>query len=180
MSECDEIEECILDGLETNLAPARRARMAAHLDRCPRCAQEASLVRELLGGVERLPVPEPPPDFWRGFEESVRRRVAQEPLPRPPALGWLADWLRRFGGPQAVPVLATAAALALFLAIGLLHTPRPARELAMGEVPGSAEELQIAQNLDVLEHFDLLENLDVLEQLPLLGPPAAGSSPQMG
>jgi hypothetical protein len=69
---------------------------------------------------------------------------------------------------RPVPVLATATALGLLLAVGLIRTHRAPPDVPPPEALVIGEDLAIGQNLELLESLDLLEEIEVLERLDLL------------
>ncbi|MBI2561038.1 MAG: zf-HC2 domain-containing protein [candidate division NC10 bacterium] len=100
MTGCDDIRERLLAHHEGELATEERLQVEAHLATCVDCTREAGLIREALGRVQALPVPEPPAGFWGDFEAAVRRRIAAVPPPRPAAWARVAAWLGRVPGLQ--------------------------------------------------------------------------------
>ena len=171
MNGCDEIRDRLLSHHEGALGAEERRRVEAHLATCRECAREARLLREVLGRVQALPVPEPPAGFWEEFGAAVRERISAEPPPRPSLLARVAAWI---GGLQGIvrlrrmPALAAATALGLLLAIGLVRTQQTPRDLPPVEALAISEDLGIAQNLELLENLDVLEEVEILERLDLL------------
>jgi len=179
MSTCAELRDRLPALVDGALDPAAAGHAAEHLAACPACAAEAARLRALLERVAGLPVPGPPPDFWREFEGSVRRRVAAGPAPGPSIWGRLAGRLAGRAGPRPIPTLVAASVLGLVLAIGLLRSDRATGPRPGPEVLISSQELGIGQDLDLLEQLDLLEDVEVLERLDLLRSLDA-VRPQMG
>ena len=167
-ADCQAIVDLLIEHAEGELNPLERPRVEAHLSACPACAAEFALLREALGRARAVPVPEPTPDFWRGFESTLRRRLAIEPPPRRPWWQRLREQVA--AGLRPAPALVTATALGLMLALGLVRMHRAPDRLAVDPIVLN-EEIGLGQNLDVLEHFEILEDLDVLERLPVLLPP---------
>jgi len=157
----------LIEHAEGDLASLERFRVEAHLSACPSCAAEFAVLREALGRARAVPVPEPGPEFWRGFEGTLRRRLAVEPPPRRPWRQRLYDQV--VASLRPAPALATATALGLMLAFGLVRMHRAPDRLGVDPIVVS-EEIGLGQNLDILEHFEILQDLDVLERLPALRP----------
>ncbi len=168
MTSCENIRGQLLAHHHGELSPDGRRVVEVHLRSCAVCAREAALIREALGRAQALPVPEPPAGFWQGFEAAVHRRIVAEAPPRRPRWAKMADWLHGLFPLRPVPVLAAATALGLLLAIGLIRTQRPPRDLPPADVLAFSEDLAIGQNLELLESLDLLEDIEVLERLDLL------------
>lgn len=179
MTGCDDIRERLLAHHEGELATEERLQVEAHLATCVDCTREAGLIREALGRVQALPVPEPPAGFWGDFEAAVRRRIAAVPPPRPAAWARVAAWLGRVPGLRPIPALAAATVLGLLLVIGLVRTHRAPRDLPPVEALMISEDLAIGQNLEVLENLDLLEDVEVLERLDLLRHLGGGRRPRL-
>lgn len=168
MSECETIRDWLLSHHEDALGAEERRRVEAHLAICGECAREARLLREVLGRVQALRVPEPPGEFWEEFGAAVRRRIAAEPPPHPSLSARVAAWIGGLQGMRPVPALAAATALGLLLAIGLVRTQQTRRDLPPVEALAISEDLGIAQNLELLENLDVLEEVEILERLDLL------------
>ncbi len=168
MNGCDEIRDRLLSHHEGALGAEERRRVEAHLATCRECAREARLLREVLGRVQALPVPEPPAGFWEEFGAAVRERISAEPPPRPSLSARVAAWIGGLQSLRPVPALAAATALGLLLAIGLVRTQHTPRDLPPVEALAISEDLGIAQNLELLENLDVLEEVEVLERLDLL------------
>ena len=168
MTGCDEIRNRLPSHHEYALGAEERRRVDAHLATCGECAREARLLREVLGRVQALPVPEPPAGFWEEFGAAVRERIRAEPPPRPSLRARVAAWVSGLQGVRPVPALAAATALGLLLAIGLVRTHQKPRDLPPVEALVLSEDLGIAQNLELLENLDVLEEVEVLERLDLL------------
>ena len=100
--------------LDGELAPARRAALAAHLRACPECSAVVEELRAVTVRARQLPDLPLARDLW----PEIEQRLA-EPLPERardaerPGLGWL--WVRRFS--LSMPQLAVAG-LALVVASG--------------------------------------------------------------
>jgi anti-sigma factor RsiW len=168
MGDCENARERLLAYYDGEPLRQERRAVEAHLLSCAGCVQEAALIGEALGRVQTLPIPEPPPGFWDAFAVELRQRLSRE---KPPRLPWwvkAAERLRSFDSLRPIPVLATATALGLLLAIGLIHSHRGPREMPPVEALALSEDLAIGQNLELLESFDLLEEIDVLERLDVL------------
>ena len=168
MTDCEGARERLVAFHDGELPADQRRAVETHLLSCRHCAREAALIDEVLGRVRALSVPEPPPEFWETFDRELHRRMAEERPPRRPWWGKAAEWFRRFVPVRAVPVLATATAVGLLLAIGLMHTRRAPHDAPPAEALAISEDLAIGQNLEILESFDLLEEIDVLERLEVL------------
>lgn len=182
MNRCNAIRDILLDYCEEELSDQGRRRVEAHLAECSGCAGELARLRAIRDRVESLPVPEPSAESWDAFGESVRRRIALLPPPRPSLGRRLLDWLREAQFLQPVPALGAAVALGLLLAVGLVHTPRPV-ERTPADIVAAGEAVGIGMDLDVLRDLDLLEllgDIDLFESLPTLAQCGDGLSAWMG
>jgi anti-sigma factor RsiW len=168
MIDCESVRERLLAYHDGELPAEEQRVIETHLLSCARCAREAALIGKVLGRVQALSVPEPPSGFWEAFDHELRQRMAGE---RPPRRPWWLKVAERFGSfvpLRPIPVLATATALGLLLAIGLIRTHRAPHDAPPAEALAVSEDLAIGQNLELLESFDLLEEIDVLERLDVL------------
>ncbi len=180
MSECETIRDRLLSHHEDELGAEERRRVGAHLATCAACAREARRLREMLGRVQALPVPEPPARFWEEFSAGVHRRIAVEPAPRPSLWERAAAWIGGLVRLRGTPALAAATALGLVLAIGLLRTHWTPRDLPPVEALVLSEDVAIGQNLELLENLDVLEEVEILERLDLLRRLTGGSRSRLG
>jgi hypothetical protein len=84
----------------------------AHLAACAECELKVEELRSTLHAVRAFGVPEPPAEYFAALRREVRRRIDAEP-----AGGWWRTWLW-------LPVLATAGAMALIVALALAPAQR--------------------------------------------------------
>lgn len=99
--------------LDRALAGKRTAAVAAHLQGCAGCRQEAARLERLKVLVQAtLAVPDPD---WSGFWEGVRRRIVAE-SPRPWREAWWPGLWRLAGGYRRLAVGGALAALILVMA----------------------------------------------------------------
>ncbi len=105
---CDEMRLLAQADLDGELAPAEAARVGAHLDQCPRCAEAQAQLLDLSGRLRGDALRYPASDALRA---AVRASIAQAAPTRPP--------VRRLGVPlpgvSFGAGFALAACLALFL-----------------------------------------------------------------
>src|SRR5574337_2130682 len=143
---CDDVEVNLLELIEGELPPARRAEVLAHLDGCATCAGEFSAYHDLLALVQVDPVPEPSPGFWEEFLPSLKHRIGQEVHTRQPtSSAWLAgagSWFTF--RPRLIAGLAVAAVSILVVVRlpGLLpsRTDRQAVPISTAKVIGRDSE----------------------------------------
>ncbi|MBI2902396.1 MAG: zf-HC2 domain-containing protein [Candidatus Methylomirabilis oxyfera] len=141
---CEEAGSTLLELLEGELPPGRRAEIVGHLEVCAACGNELSAYESLLALVRADPVPEPSPRLWEEFLPSLKRRIEQaaSEAPREPAswLSGLRSW-RVFPRPLIAGVAVAAISILIVIRLpGLLSvrtelqkTPAPAEQLAGGE-----------------------------------------------
>jgi anti-sigma factor RsiW len=134
------------------LAPAARARVAAHLEACADCRRVLDASRAVLAG---LADGAPPPPDWGRYRAELRARV-QAPAPR-------AWWAR----PMPAVLAAGLATAAVLLAVHG-HERRPI-ELAAVEETMLGARLPLLEQYRVVERLDLLEDLEAIRQLDRLG-----------
>jgi hypothetical protein len=136
------------------LAPAERARVAAHLDACADCRQAVEESRAVLAALA-AGGPVPPPIDWGRYGADLRARLQS---------GRGGSWWAR---PIPAVLAASAATAVLLLA---LHGPeRRAVELAAVEETMLGARLPLLQQYRVVERLDLLEDLDAIRHLDRLG-----------
>src|SRR5574337_466556 len=117
---CEDVENKLLELIEEELSPARRAEVLTHLHGCATCAAEFSAYQELFVAVQADPVPEPSPAFWEEFLPSLKYRIEQEAQrPKPQPLAWLAGAGSWFAlRPRFIAGLAVAA-VSIFVVVRL-------------------------------------------------------------
>jgi len=154
---CEEAETRLLELMEEELPPGRRAEALSHLRACTACATEFSAYRDLLGLVRADSVPEPSPRFWDEFLPSLKHRIEQEIArgKQEPAAG-LAGLRSWFALPRPlIAGLALAAVSILivirlpgFLPIGFdRQVVQPSAERVAGR-GGASGDLAVAPNAD--------------------------------
>jgi anti-sigma factor RsiW len=106
---CRQIEHDLGLHLDGELPPERDNALRAHLDACESCRDELARLRSLAEAVAAVPAGEPPAQVWAAIE----RRLSDE------ALAGSAEASRSFGGLLRHRWVATAAAVALAIGLGL-------------------------------------------------------------
>jgi anti-sigma factor RsiW len=139
-------ETALLPYVKGELAPAERARVAAHLDGCDRCRAAVTDVRAVLGALVPAPVPSDP--HWGRYRAELRARLAT----RSRAPRW---WQR----PLPIAVSAGLAAALLLLTLRPAPVEPPATNLTQ------IEETALGARLDMLRHYDVVARLDMLDAL---------------
>jgi len=136
------------------LAPAERARVAAHLESCADCRQAVEESRAVLG---RLAAggPVPPPIDWGRYGADLRARVQ--------SAGRRSWWVR------PMPAVLAAGAVTAVLLLALHGLDRRPVELAAVEETMLGARLPLLQQYRVVERLDLLEDLDAIRHLDRLG-----------
>jgi anti-sigma factor RsiW len=177
MSECGQIRDWLIAPEE--LDAGQRRLLDTHLAACPSCTREAAGLREILERVQALPVPKLPAGFWGGFEATVRHRLTGVSAPRPSLWMRVTGRLGGLAGSWRIPALATATALGILVAFGLVKSRQPQRDVPPAEVLAVGEDLAIGQDLEVLENLDLFEEFDLLERLDLLQRLDGGGHPRL-
>ncbi len=139
-------ETALVPYVRGELAPAERARVAAHLEGCDRCRVALADVRAVLGALE--PAPPPPEPHWGRYRAELRARLAERS--RPPRL-----WQR----PMPIAVSAGLAAALLLFTLRPTPVEKPATSLTQ------LEETTLGARLDMLEHYDVVSRLDMLDAM---------------
>lgn len=134
----------LLDG---ELSPEQSAAVRRHMDHCAECRRHYDILRQTDIMVREMAPLTPSADFNRTFWHKVA-----ELDERRTGLAWLRVLWGRWRPALAAGVAAAAAAVVIFVAIGVNRGPTP-------------EEVFIAQNRELLEDFDMIDQLDMLEQL---------------
>ncbi len=132
--------------LDGALSGKQAEAVAAHLQGCVGCGQEAARL-ERLGDLLRATLSVPDPD-WSGFWDGVRRRILTE-RPSPWREPWWIGFWRQIGGHRR---LAVGGALASLLLLGALLWPRGPQEpliLSPAVVVNALETAQPEGNLMV-------------------------------
>ncbi|HZY30205.1 MAG TPA: hypothetical protein VFF86_01045, partial [Candidatus Methylomirabilis sp.] len=141
---CEEAASTLLELLEEDLPPGRRAEIVGHLEVCTACGNELSAYESLLALVRADPVPEPSPRLWEEFLPSLKRRIEQaaSEAPRESAswLNGLRSWLA-FPRPLIAGVAVAAISILIVIRLpgsfsirtDLQKAPAPAEQLAGDE-----------------------------------------------
>ena len=154
LMKCEELETLWIPYLDGRLAAEDRARVDAHLARCPLCEEQRLGLLAVSEALDAWPTPDPAP--W--FNARLHRRVAEEV----PVSFWARPWrslaaalLPRF--PVSVAALMVLATLLLLIG-GPGQTVRP-REVVFND-PQKMEDL-----LHVVDEVDLLNDAEFLGEL---------------
>jgi anti-sigma factor RsiW len=158
-------ETALVPYIRGELLGAERELVAAHLERCEQCRESAESFRALLSDlsarIDELPVP-----HWGAYRSELRRKLEAR---RERRLSW---WLPAYGWGAGLAAAATAAVLALWLAVPALHHSAiepPGDQFAL-EQPMDVTDVGFLRNYGVVQKLDLLENYDVIEHLDELRP----------
>lgn len=107
--DCDRVRDLLSAYLGDELADGDRAGIAAHLDKCPRCAAESAGLEETLALLSALPRESAPPELF----DRVMKGIANE------AAG-TRRWKRLFTAPRVrIPLEAAAAVFLIVLVYGI-------------------------------------------------------------
>ena len=68
---CALIQRRLPEYPDGDLSPFWRRHVAAHLEVCPHCRQEAADLGEVMSLYKAHPTPEPDPSFWQNFEQET-------------------------------------------------------------------------------------------------------------
>lgn len=161
-----EFAQHLIPYLDGELAEPRRQQVAAHLARCPRCADELAELRRTRSLLEHWVAPEPAP---AARAQARRRLLRPQPsparsLPQPTVPTW-TRLLVRYALPLAAGVL-----VAVLVGISWERVRRTT-------VPeGVIAELSVLENLDILEAMDVLTEWDNLQALAALEPTSSNEN----
>lgn len=152
--------ETLIDLVEDVLAPADRARAAAHLDACAPCREQFAEARQMLAAVTDVGVPEPSPLFWDHLSARVHEAVAAEHS---------TSWFARFWPlPAGVRIAGVVSACAVAVLAVVLMLP--------GQPAGSGDE-RVASATPVVNETEALVDTAAEEaSLDLLATLADGMS----
>lgn len=95
MKECRTYEPLIAELLFGALSSEGRARLDAHLGRCPACAEEVRAYQATLAITAQHTPPEPEPAFWDGYYDRLAARIEQDARPLPVTSRWARWWQER-------------------------------------------------------------------------------------
>ena len=133
------------------LAPAERARVAAHLDACADCRRVVEETRAVLAGLAAS-APAAPAVDWGRYQAELRARVQAR------RRAW---WARPV---PAVVAAGVATAVLVLVVLGIDRRP----ELVTVEETMLGASLPLLQQYGVVERLDLLEDLEAIRHLDRL------------
>lgn len=85
---CKDVQKKLLDYSEGMIDQKTSAQIEAHLHSCAQCAQELKTFEETVRLLQRVPIKEPPEEFWNGFTRGVMQNVRRmERTTAPPLFG---------------------------------------------------------------------------------------------
>jgi anti-sigma factor RsiW len=161
---CQEIREQMFDLMtaETPLA----AEVQLHLDGCPACSAELASMKQTMSLLDEWQAPEPSPFFDTRMQALLREEKAKQATKRSSVF----DWFRK-------PVMAAAAAVALFVGAGVyagLNHQRLFPTKGNNEVVASDPAVKDLQTLD--KDQDVINNFAALDDDPTNDDQSAGSA----
>jgi len=117
---CEEAGSTLLELMEDELPPGRRAEVVGHLEVCSACANELSVYRDLLALVRADPVPDPSPRFWEEFLPSLKHRIEREASEAPrESSSWLNGLRSWIAFPRPLIAGVAVAAISILIVIRL-------------------------------------------------------------
>ncbi len=144
--------------LRGELAPADRARVAAHVAACEECRRATEESRAVLAALAARQPAAPPVD-WGDYQAELRGRVEARPRRR-----WYA---------RPVPTVAAAFVIAATVLLGVRGvqqlTERPGADIVALEETALGTQLPLLREYPVVERLDMLEDLEVIRHLDRLG-----------
>lgn len=155
---CSMPDRRLVDYLMGSLDEQERARVAAHVRDCPRCAARARRFADTIALVREAKIPEPDERTWRRVEAGIEARITQA------STAGADRHFRRLR--WAVPALA-AAALIMALITGNGHvppsTPPDETALALPETVSPERVAELADQIERLVGESWEDETDVLE-----------------
>ncbi|MBF8279707.1 MAG: hypothetical protein HW385_1139 [candidate division NC10 bacterium] len=150
---CEEAGSTLLELMEDELPPGRRAEIVGHLEVCTACANELSAYQDLLALVRADPVPDPSPRFWEEFLPSLKHRIEQGASEAPrESSSWLNGLRSWIAFPRPLIAGVAVAAISILIVIRLpgslsIRADRqkaPAAVIVAGELVEDASALAAA------------------------------------
>lgn len=154
--QCTAIENKLVEYLDGRARPAERRAVEEHLSGCASCQTRAEEFRMVWGTLEDLPEIAPS----RGFDASLRARIAAEPVRRN---FW--DWMPSTRFAFAITAL-------VVLSVWLSSRPRVGKTPAepasaiQADKASAEKDFGMIRDLPELENYDVISKFDALSELP--------------
>jgi tetratricopeptide (TPR) repeat protein len=186
--DCNELKTHLLDYLYDELSPAQREAVEGALSRCPDCAQELKMLRQVIAQAENLPMLDLSPQGRANIIREARLELDK--------MGGKQSWGNMFWQLFRSPAFATLAVTALVL--GVLWTladqgrqrppdstvaaitddvatelPEPISEMALSTQTEEQPEEAILDNREVEEVTHVVENEQEINTVAQLEPQGA-------
>lgn len=164
-------EILILDAFGELNDPRMRRDWENHLKTCDGCRSERASTLLLLSRVKGAGMP---PELSAEQADAMAKTIGWKL--RNERIKTVRESPRRF---RLVPVLATACAIIVAVAVGYLFQERdPAREMAMSAEFVPLDDMEIIKHLDLLKDMDTIEKLIHVVDVPDNGPITEPGAPE--
>ncbi len=122
------ITEILVDLLYDELPEGKKKEALAHLEECPRCAQEYEELKKTLGALEELEDPSPP----KHLDTRIKARARDKALPRP-------QWKKILQ-----PAVAVAAGLVIAVSLFVVYKDKETERVAESDdwIREAAEQIE--------------------------------------
>ncbi len=149
---CDELKPLIFDYLDENLDPQITARFKAHMDDCPECWDEVSLLQHTWMSMAELPQEEPSDRLRERFYAMLEsQQVAAKPVRQP-----LGVWIRNLG---IFPLIPQVIAAGVLLVAGILIGTQMKNGGNVDELRNEVQLLSQRVTLSLLQQDSVSERL---------------------
>ncbi len=149
---CDELKPLVFDYLDEKLDPESIARFTAHMDDCPECREQVSLLRQTWMGLAELPQEEPSDRLRERFYTMLEsQQVAAKPIRQP-----IRAWFRNL---RILPLIPQGVAAGVLLVAGILIGTQMKNGESVDELRNEVQLLSQRVTLSLLQQDSVSERL---------------------
>ncbi|KUG08141.1 HEAT repeat domain-containing protein [Solirubrum puertoriconensis] len=174
---CESVQEGLMDWLANELSPAEAQVMEAHLAHCPDCRQQQAALWQLWQTMGNLPVPEPSEQLRPGFYNMLAEFKAEEERKQRWSVQAMLQRLREWWQPEygmrlaySLVLLVVGLAGGYFLKARTEPTDLGPNTEAVATAPAPQQSAEQAQLLALLDNPSAVQRLRAVSYAEELAP----------